>query len=366
MTDSLSFSGSYDPADVTFLLQQVDQPLTDVAEKERLLQRGGVHYSELLSPEYVPSERHLAFFHQATEANGPRMALDTMRLANHIAARRPSGPIILVSLARAGTPVGVLLRRALVSRLARDVRHFSISIIAGRGVDAAALDALRAVTEVSDDAVVFVDGWTGKGVITRALHEAVARYNASRGARLDPTLHVLVDLCGSTAAAATSDDYLIPSSLLGATVSGLISRTVLNASTMAAGRWHGCRYYREYAGADLSRAFVDRISALFPEADPVSAELPVRDLAAERHRAGLATATLLERFALPSSAFLKPGLGEATRVLLRRVPRLLLVSNTDDRELQPLISLAGEKGVQVTVEPSLPWRAAALIAEVGE
>jgi hypothetical protein len=361
----VGFSGSYAPEDVTFLLQRVEQPLIDVASKERLLQSRERHYSELLSPEHAPSAEYLAAFERACASNGDRLASDVLQLAR-IVADRVQGKIALVSLARAGTPIGVLLRRALTERFGREVVHFSISIIAGRGVDEEALDVVRAQPGIDDAAIVFVDGWTGKGVIGRALTKAVTEYNASRGARLDPTLHVVVDLCGSTQAASTANDYLIPSCLLGATVSGLVSRSILNEHTRASGRFHGCRYYEELEPADRSRPFVDELhrrTARLPV--PAAAPAP-RDLAAESARSRGATARLLERYGYTSDSLLKPGLGESTRVLLRRVPGRLIVRSDSDPEIVPILLLAEEKRVAWSVDPDLPWRTAALIAEVSK
>ena len=45
------FSGSYLPTDVQFLLRQLNVEVTDIAEKERLIQTGQKHYSEMLSAE---------------------------------------------------------------------------------------------------------------------------------------------------------------------------------------------------------------------------------------------------------------------------------------------------------------------------
>jgi hypothetical protein len=378
VTQLLGFSGSYDPRDVTFLLQAIEQPLISVDEKEVLLQRGHAHYSELLSPEYEPTAQHLAHYHQAVAANGPRLARDVLVLARQI-SERVKGEIVLVSLARAGTPIGVLLKRALEHCYRRQASHFSVSIIAGRGIDEAALDLIRGCPGASDESIVFVDGWTGKGVIGTALRRAVSAYNASRGAQVDPTLHVITDLCGSTLAAATTDDYLIPSSLLGATVSGLISRSILNAETEAAGPLHGCRYYHELREVDLSRSFVDEITRHMPSAhvetftrggvadfspERSAATSHARDLTRESARVQQATSELLSRFGVASVGLLKPGLGEATRVLLRRVPRQLVLRSADEADVQPLLGLAREKGVPCTFESNLPWRAVAFIAEV--
>ena len=111
-----SFHGSYAPDDVTFLLQPLSAQHThtvdDLLEKERLIQSGERHYSEMITPEQPPTAAYLALFHAAVEAYTQRMARDLMHLARRIRAERP-GPLTLVSLARAGTPIGILLRRVL-------------------------------------------------------------------------------------------------------------------------------------------------------------------------------------------------------------------------------------------------------------
>ena len=78
---------------------------------------------------------------------------------------------MLVSLARAGTPVGVLMRRWAQHRHGLDLPHYAVSIVRGRGIDANALRWLAAHHDPAD--VVFVDGWTGKGAITRELAAAL-------------------------------------------------------------------------------------------------------------------------------------------------------------------------------------------------
>ena len=113
MSERAAFSGSYRAGEVDFLLRRLPQAdFVDVAEKEALIQSGRRHYSQMLSPESMPSERYMRLFDEACRANNARMAADCLRLAGLVAARR-SGPITLVSLARAGTPVGVVLARLL-------------------------------------------------------------------------------------------------------------------------------------------------------------------------------------------------------------------------------------------------------------
>ena len=57
----------------------------------------------------------------------------------------------------------------------------------------------------------------------------------------------------------------------------------------------------------------------------------------------------------------KPGIGEATRVLLRRTPRLLIVRDAGAPEVAHLAVLAQEKNVPMLVDRALPYHAVSLI-----
>ena len=51
----MSFCGSYRHDDVQFLLKRLQQqPFIDITTKEKLIQTGIRHYSEMLSPESLP------------------------------------------------------------------------------------------------------------------------------------------------------------------------------------------------------------------------------------------------------------------------------------------------------------------------
>jgi hypothetical protein len=360
----IDFHGSYQKGDVQFLLKQVRLAPTEVGAKERLIQAGRAHYSTMLSAEHPPEPAYLELFHEALRRNGRRVARDVAALAVTLAANARS-EVVLASLARAGTPVGVLLVRALRALGVRST-HFSISIIRDRGIDPVALDYILARHDPAD--VVFVDGWTGKGSIAGELEASLGAYNAARGTRLSPKLAVLVDLAGASEIAVTSEDYLIPSSILNAVVSGLISRTVLNDDLVLPGDFHACVYYRDMSGHDLSRHFVDTVSPLVAEYLPAA---HLVDWNLER-RAGLrgtseAFLSALQRdFGVTDRNRIKPGIGESTRALLRRVPDRLLVADPEAEDLAHLMLLAKSKNVPVHTLPEMPYRATAIIRAVRE
>jgi hypothetical protein len=360
----VSFSGSYRSEDVTFLLTQLEaQEFTSVVDKERLIQSGQRHYSQMLSPESPPSPRYMAVFEEACRANNARMALDCLRLASLIAARR-EGDITVVSLARAGTPVGVVVASLLRQVFGRTAKHYCVSIVRDRGIDWAALRHILASGH-APESIVFVDGWTGKGVIARELALSVSAFNASEKSRIDNGLFVLSDLAGASACAASGDDYLIPSSILNATVSGLVSRTVLD-ERIGPQDFHGCVYYGEFAQHDQSQRFADEVTALaLAQAHDLPPTVPLdAHAAAQRSRAWLDAA--MARYGIQDVNLIKPGIGEATRVLLRRVPRLLVLRARGAPSVTHLEVLAEEKQVPIEIDPDLPYHAVSLIRSASD
>ena len=365
-----TFSGSYQPDEVTFLLKEIDLEPTSLPERERRIQAGLAHYSEMIGRESAPSAEYLEVFHEAMAHNGSIMARHVAALASIIAAGR-KGCLTLVSLARAGVPIGVLLTHTLRRYFKREVKHYSVSIIRDRGIDENALTHILKEQGRPDSSIVFVDGWTGKGVITRELIRTVAGYNQTHGTSIPPDLHVLTDLCGLAGSAPSSEDFLVPSSILNSIVSGLISRTILNRDYIGPDDFHGCVYYRELAGHDLSRWFVDQIMdeiERLNEVSPVTAAPAAPLDQKRRERLWADNENFLKRIrqshGLRDSNFIKPGIGEATRVMLRRVPDVLILKNPDEADVRHLRVLAAERKVPVIADPALPYRAAALIKTV--
>ncbi|MGX1120886.1 hypothetical protein RKD37_006249 [Streptomyces ambofaciens] len=170
---------SYAPDEVGWLLQDLSDVTLEAPteEREEAIQSGGAHYAESLPVEYQPSEQYQQLFHAALETSAARLARAVGAVTEIVLAERSPRPV-LVSLARAGTPVGVLMRRWAQYRHGLDLPHYAVSIVRGRGIDA---NALRWLADHHDPAdVVFVDGWTGKGAITRELAAALSAFEGLR------------------------------------------------------------------------------------------------------------------------------------------------------------------------------------------
>ncbi|MEV8006395.1 phosphoribosyltransferase [Streptomyces parvus] len=355
---------SYAPEDVGWLLQDLSDTELEAPteEREEAIQSGGAHYAESLPVEYQPSAEYQALFSAALETSAARIARAVGTVTETVLAERGPRPV-LVSLARAGTPVGVLMRRWARHRHGLDLPHYAISIVRGRGIDATALRWLAAHHDPAD--VVFVDGWTGKGAITRELAAAITDFEASGGpAGFDPEIAVLADPGGCVRTYGTREDFLIPSACLNSTVSGLISRTVLRADLVGPDDFHGGKFYRELAGSDVSVRFLDTIAARFDEvAGQVEAEAKEL-LAADRAptwEGWAAVERISEEYGIHDVNLVKPGVGETTRVLLRRVPWKILAKRGAGADLTHIRLLAEQRGVPVEEVDDLPYSCVGLI-----
>ncbi|MEU4872505.1 phosphoribosyltransferase [Streptomyces sp. NPDC021608] len=355
---------SYAPEEVGWLLQDLSDVTLEAPteEREEAIQSGGAHYAESLPVEYQPSEQYQALFHAALETSAARIAQAVGVVTDTVIAERSPRPV-LVSLARAGTPVGVLMRRWAQFRHGLDLPHYAVSIVRGRGIDANALRWLAAHHDPRD--VVFVDGWTGKGAITRELAAAIEDFEAGGGAAgFDPEIAVLADPGSCVRTYGTRDDFLIPSACLNSTVSGLVSRTVLRADLVGPDDFHGAKFYRELAGADVSVAFLDAIAARFPEVADAVAGAVKELLAGDRTpswEGWAAVERISEEYGIHDVNLVKPGVGETTRVLLRRVPWKILARAGAGADLDHVRLLAEQRGVPVEEVGDLPYTCVGLI-----
>ncbi|THA54154.1 phosphoribosyltransferase [Streptomyces sp. A1136] len=349
---------SYPPEDVGWLLQDLSDVELEAPteEREEAIQAGGAHYAESLPVEYQPSPEYQRLYQSALDASAARIARAVGTVTETVLAERSPSPV-LVSLARAGTPIGVLMRRWAQARHGLDLPHYAVSIVRGRGIDANALRWLAAHHDPAD--VVFVDGWTGKGAITRELRDALAEFDG-----FDPEIVVLADPGSCVSTYGTRDDFLIPSACLNSTVSGLVSRTVLRSDLVGPADFHGAKFYRELAGADVSVAFVDAVAARFEEvAEAVDADVKEL-LAADRTptwEGWAAVERISEEYAIHDVNLVKPGVGETTRVLLRRVPWKILARRGVGADLDHVRLLARQRGVPVEEVDGLPYTCVGLI-----
>lgn len=351
--------GSYSADDVKWLLKdlsdaELEAPLED---REEAIQAGQAHYAESLPIEYQPTEAYQELFLASLKESAGVIAEAVAKVTKMVIKER-GDKLVLVSLARAGTPIGILMKRYALEKYGYDFPHYAVSIIRGKGIDENALGYLAANYDSSN--IVFVDGWTGKGAITRELSVAIEQHNVTHNTTFNPNVAVLADPAHSVRYSGTREDFLIPSACLNSTVSGLISRTVLNTDFVGADDYHGAKFYREFKDIDYSNTFVDVVSNEFTsinndtlvEGEPDDNPSWIGWETIER---------VSKEYGINSVNLVKPGVGETTRVLLRRVPWKILIRKDALASLSHIILLAESRGVIIEVLDELPYSCIGLI-----
>lgn len=367
---------SYSTDDVVVLLKDMTGEMKELsaAEREHFIQNG-VHYSEMLPEEKEPSVEYEKLYEDAIKRNESKVALHVATLSHRIKKQGIEKPIF-VSLARAGIPVGILLKRFFKSHMDDNVDcpHYAISIVRDKGIDENALKYIYD-TEIASgkhtlNDICFVDGWTGKGVINDQLKEAVKdliESNPSKWNGLRDTLYVLADPANVTEYCGTREDYLLPSACLNSTVSGLMSRTILNSKVdVDNGEFHGAVYFEKFEGIDKSNEFLDTIESHMDAYDKII--VPSKACIPNSIKTGMEVVLdICEKYDIPDYKKVKPGIGETTRVLLRRVPWKVIINTSvemDDPDIAHILLLCKEKNIEIIKDSIGNYKCCGIIKEL--
>ena len=355
---------SYNENDVIVLLKDLTGSMKEQSAEEREVAiQSGTHYSEMLPEEKAPSKEYEKLYEKALFNKKTEVAEGIAKLAEIILARQclcsrkdENCKPVLVSLARAGIPVGILVKRYIKMKYDIDCPHYAISIIRDKGLDENAMwhiykeEIYSTGNNVKN--IFFIDGWTGKGAIKTQLDNAVdkLRKQSPVWERLSSDLYVLADPANITPYCGTHADYLLPSACLNSTVSGLTSRTILNSMIETeAGDFHGGVYFEKFESIDKSNEFIDKISSEFSNINEVNGN--IEKLVGST---GMdVVKDLCNLFQIPDYKKVKPGIGETTRVLLRRIPWKVFINkdiSIDDPDIQHILMLCKEKNI-----PTMRW-----------
>lgn len=329
---------TYSKDDCVFLLKDLTGKIKEVSidEKEKLIS-SGVNYSEMITKE-TPLEEVDTIFKEMMVQKAKELAYNIAVIAEEI-YRRGENNAVIVSLVRAGTPIGVLVKRYIRNKYKVELPHYSISIIRGKGIDKVALSYI--LKEHPKAVITFVDGWTGKGSITNELRKSISEYNKENGTSISDDLAVVADPAYKATIAGTKKDVCIPNACLNSTVSGLISRTIHNKELIGETDYHGAIRYDDLAEFDFTNEFVDTVEKAFTYEDKaLSATV-------DEEYVNRVIANLAEDFPLADIHKVKLSIGEASRALLRRKPYILLVKDKTNPDLAFVLHMAQKRGVEV-------------------
>ena len=131
---------------------------------------------------------------------------------------------------------------------------------------------------------------------------------------------------------------------------------------IAPGEFHGAAFYSQWREQDQTYAFLNTVADRFPDTRPRQEEERTFSQSAAEE-----VSSICAHFGLQDRNLVKPGIGEATRVLLRRMPWMILVRSLHDAEhLGHLYQLAKEKGTRLVEYPLEHYRACGLIQALAD
>lgn len=332
---------SYAEGDVEILLNDVTGKVEPVTQEERKRRvEAGEYVRSIIIKEYEVSEKYTDIVISNIEKYLGNTAKAVGVLAE-ILYQKKKDCLVLVDIARAGIPVGILVKRYIKKYYNVDIPHYSISLV--KGLDPAAMEYI--IGKHGRDGIQFIDGWTGKGTVANEIRSCVEEKYPG----VDPGLAVLSDCIGVAAYTATKEDIYIPHSPLNAAATGLVSITVKNEEFENPTGFHSAIYLKELEKDDISRWLIEKAEDRFLMQN---AEMFGRDDGADEKEIN----RIAEKLGRDKKA-LNPGINEAARAVLRRSLEKLIVSDKNDSDLQVLIRLAGEKGIPVEEMPLKGYKA---------
>lgn len=323
---------SYNKDDVTLLLKDLTGIVEPVSLEEREKRvANGEYVRSILIKEYEVSKEYRDIVNKYIPMFAENTALLVKALAEKLIEAKGKN-IVLVDIVRAGIPVGILVKRYLKYKYDIDVMHYGISLV--KGLDKEAMQFI--INKHGAENIQFIDGWTGKGTVAKEVKESCKEFNG-----VDDGLAVLSDAIGVSKYTGTKQDVYIPNSPLNASITGLVSITILNERFKGDGDFHGAAYLKELEEIDQSKEFVDLVSSYFNKVE----KMEIADDAEF-----MADDTEIDKLDLElnrDKKLINPGINEAARAVLRRKLECLLVNDMNDIECKPLIELAKCKGVKV-------------------
>ena len=345
---------TYSPNDVILQLEilTAQNPkhfkMLPIAEKERLIQSGKAHYADFIQPEAPPTALQMAIYHEYLARYRHKIAQGIIALSDYI-FRQPETQkqpqIVLLSLIRAGLPLGVLLKRHLAKQ--HPTHHYGISIIKDKGLDRAALETIFA--RHPQAAIYCIDGWIGKGAISANLRQSWQQL----APRIPMQLLTLSDpTCDLSDYSPYGGDWLIPFGILGSPIAGCISRSLYQAYPQQ----HAVYYYDQIAQHYTAETapfnhFVAQVEQVLPQA--VLPDLS-REHKIPQKQLLTSLAQIQRQHRIADLNRLKPSIAEATRAILRRQPeKVLIAPRNETPELRLIKTFCAERGIPLEREPLL-------------
>ena len=147
--------------------------------------------------------------------------------------------------------------------------------------------------------------------------------------------------------------------MLNATISGLISRTLINNNP---NDYHQAKFYENFKEKDISLKYVNKISEYISKN---SRQFNLNDVVffknSHKEKYAKFIHYMIGRYNISNSNYFKPGLGETTRMLIRRNPDFIIINENYMSSLDHILLLCKIKDVKIFVQNDMPIPCAGVI-----
>jgi len=319
--------------DVVLLLEDVTGmvKVENIREREKKIESGVKAY-EMIPKEEVPTAEEMAFYEMALEISAKETATAVKVLAEKIYQEK-GADVVLVSLIRGGLAAGILIKRYLEKKYMISIPHYALTLVGTKGIDKKALEYI--LEREKAEKIQFVDGWTGKGSVSRTLVKSLVKYD-----NVSSDLAVLSDPARISRICGTHNDILIANAVLNAPLAGLISRAVPFEDS-----FFGAVFFEELSQYDRTYHFISKIEECFDISDDTLNESEVNDIDEAQN--------IAEEFGVDIH-FVKPGVGETIRAFIRKKPDVILVQK-GSKYCELITEMAFKNKVEVREYPLIKY-----------
>ncbi|WCK57706.1 tellurite-like stress resistance cysteine protease StiP (plasmid) [Aneurinibacillus sp. Ricciae_BoGa-3] len=321
-------------------------------ESNRFGETGEVSKDE--GKNFIHSRDYKNVFYKSIQKTALSLAQYVANLSQLILEQKGKD-VVLVSLATAGTPIGVLIKRYFLHGFGLNVPHYTISCNREKGLDENAL--VYILKKHQTNRLQFLDGWTGTGTTQQIVKQSVRKFQLKYDVLLDGELSVISDPSHSTFRFATRDDFLVPSACFDATITGL--STVLNKTPLHEHDYVRATYHKEWEPIDMTNSFVNEITKYFRYITPSITPKEEGHFIAKRE-----LQKIQKHYGVKEGNQIKPGIGETIKTLLRNIPSRILIHPKESYYLDPVFFIAKLKGIPIEMYPHMYYACLAIDKEV--
>lgn len=218
-----------------------------------------VNESGIIAAENSPKDDMLDIYYKYSQFS--HIASLVAEVGECIYSRYENCGFVLVSFCGSGVPFGILLKKYLKEFYGIEIEHYSISITYDEGVDENAISYIQNAHPLQT--MVFVDGWSGSGMVYKKLAESLEKYNEKYHTAILPHMAVLSDPAKLIELRGTDYDQFLPYSVLGAAGRGLVGEACYCEDSMTG--YHTAVIHHKYEKYDKSMEFIDSVFKCFKE-----------------------------------------------------------------------------------------------------